>query len=105
MVDSLDCAKPACYTSTCVSVGLTGKDVNSSVSVPLVYSIMNLYKIGRISVQLTPLSVRVRMRVCGCVCVCVCVRACVRACVFDYLFALYCVFAVPVVHNMQLALQ
>ena len=51
MVDSLDCAKPACYTSTCVSVRLTGKDVNSSVSVPLVYSIMNLYKIGHIGDQ------------------------------------------------------
>ena len=104
MVDSLDCAKPACYTSTSVSVGLTGKDANCSVSVPLVCSIMNLYEIGCIGVQLTPLPVRVRMRVCVCVSVCVCVcvraRACVCACVREcmrvgYLFALYCDFCCP----------
>ena len=103
MVDSLDCAKPACYTSTGVSVGLTGKDVNCSVSVPLVCSIMNLYEIGHVGVQLTPLPVHVRMHVCGCVCVCACVRVCVCVrvhvhvcvCVFDYLFALYCDFCCP----------
>ena len=115
MVDSLDCAKPACYTSTSVSVGLTGKDANCSVSVPLVCSIMNLYEIGCIGVQLTPLPVRVRMRVCVCVSVCVCVcvcahahvcvRACMSACVWAICLHFTVIFAVPVVHNMQLALQ
>ena len=65
---------------------------------------MNLFKIGRISVQLTPLPVHVRMRVCGCVCVCACVRAYVRACLTICLHFTV-IFAVPVVHNMQLALQ
>ena len=67
---------------------LTGKDVNCSVSVPLVYSIMYLYLIGRIGVQLTPLSMCAYVCVSVCVCVCVCLFVCV--CVFVFVRVCAC---------------